>query len=154
MKKFKRVFGFFMVVFILMLSTGCKNKKEMFIEDFKKKMESNGYYVQEVTNQFSNYNYINKVYIAQSKDKTFQIEFYSMNNDESAISFYEHNKSILESNVTSSKTSVNVANYMKFSQTSNGKYSVVSRIGKSVLYVNANDKYKTEIKKVLNELGY
>lgn len=142
------------MVFVIILSTGCTKKVELSAEEFKSRMEKDGYTVQEATSQFSQYDYIKKVYIAQNKDKTYQIEFYAMSNEESAESFYAHNKSVFENVSSASRTTVNLGNYSKYSQTGGGMYSVISRIGKTAIYVNANKDYKDEIKSVLDKLDY
>ena len=142
------------MLFVIVLSTGCTKKTELSAEKFRNKMEEDGYIVQEVTSQFSQYSYINKVYIAQNKDKTYQIEFYAMSSESNAKSFYENNKAIFEKVSISSHTMVDLGNYSKYSQTGEGKYSVISRVGKTAIYVNADVAHKDEIKAVLKKLDY
>lgn len=119
-------------------------------------METNGYTVQDATNQMKEYNYIKQVYIALSNDATYQIEFYELSNNDYASGFYNNNKSIFENSKSSSasETSVSLGNNAKYTLTTNGKYKVISRINNTVIYLNVDEKYKSMVKDILDKLGY
>ncbi|MGM9881746.1 MAG: hypothetical protein ACI31S_02755 [Bacilli bacterium] len=140
----------------IFLLTGCGNKTALTSENFKSKMEGNNFVVQDATSQMASYDYITKVYLAIDSSYNYQIEFYELSDAASASSFYNNNKSIFEESKSSSavETSVSSGNNAKYTLTTNGKYKVVSRINNTVIYVNANDEYKTEVKDLLEELGY
>lgn len=133
-----------------------KEKTSITASSFYTTMSQKGYSVQDANSQFSEYDYIKQVYIAASKDYSYQIEFYELLDDSYAISFYNNNKSIFESSKgnTSAETSVGLKNYSKYTLSSNGKYMVVSRIDNTVIYVKVDDSYKDTVKSILNELGY
>ena len=133
-----------------------KEKTSITASDFYTIMSQKGYNVQDANSQFSDYNYIKQVYLAASKDYSYQIEFYELLDDSYATSFYNNNKSIFESSKgnVSAETSVGLKNYSKYTLSSNGKYMVVSRIDNTVIYVNVEDNYKDTVKSILDELGY
>lgn len=143
----------FVVLFTL---TGCGNKTSITSDDFKNKMESNGYTVQDATNQMASYDYIKKVYIAISNDSTYQIEFYELSDSDYATSFFNNNKSIFEDSKSSvsTETSVNLGNHNKYSLTANDKFKVVSRIDNTVIYLDVDENYKSSVKDILDDLGY
>lgn len=143
----------FVVLFTL---TGCGNKTSITSDDFKNKMESNGYTVQDATNQMASYDYIKKVYIAISNDSTYQIEFYELSDSDYATSFFNNNKSIFEDSKSSvsTETSVNLGNHNKYSLTANDKFKVVSRIDNTVVYLDVDENYKSSVKDILDDLGY
>lgn len=133
-----------------------KEKTSITASSFYTTMSQKEYSVQDATSQFSDYDYVQQVYIAASNDYSYQIEFYELSDDSYATSFYNNNKSIFESSKgnASAETSVSLKNYSKYTLSSSGKYSVVSRIDNTVIYVNVDDKYKDTVKAVLDELGY
>ena len=155
MKKFKKILLTVLCVVTIITLTGCKNKTAITAEDFKSRMESKGYNVQDATNQFSSNPEVKKVYIALNSN--YQIEFYEIDTLDNAVLFYNNNnKNIFEqskSNV-SSYTSKELANYAKYRLNTSGKYKVVSRIDNTVIYLNVNDTYKKDVDSILNSLGY
>lgn len=151
----KLIMGVLCITMMFML-TGCGNKTAITSSDFKDKMENKGYVVQDATNQFSEYNYINQVYIALNSDSACQIEFYELSNIDSAINFFNNNKTLFENSKTSGavEASVDVGNNSKYTLETNGQYKVVSRIDNTVVYLNVSHDYKSEVKDILKELGY
>ncbi len=145
-------------VLILGIATGCGDKKMITAEEFKTKMEDKGYSVQDATAQFAEYDFINKVYIAMSRDSSYQIEFYTLSNNEKAIEFFNNNKSIFENTKAGSgkeiETSSSMGNNAKYTLNVNNKYKVVSRIDNTVVFADEEDSHKSEIKDVIKELGY
>ena len=133
-----------------------KEKTAITASSFYTTMSQKGYSVQDANRQFAEYDYVKQVYIAASKDYSYQIEFYELLDDSYATSFYNNNKSIFESSKgnASAETSVGLKNYSKYTLSSNGKYMVVSRIDNTVIYVNVDDNYKDTVKDILDELGY
>lgn len=156
MKKFKNVISLIVCFIAVLTVTGCKDKKSITADEFKNTMESNDYIVQEATDQFSEYDYVKKVYIALSSDSSYQIEFYQLSDEDYATSFYNNNKSIFEKSKSSKnlETSVSMSNYSKYTLQTNGKYKVISRIGNTAIYLNVDTEYKADVKNILKELGY
>ncbi len=133
-----------------------KEKASITASSFYTTMSQKGYSVQDSTSQYSEYDYVKQVYIAVSKDYSYQIEFYELLDDSYATSFYNNNKSIFESSKgnASAETSVGGKNYSKYTLSSNGQYMVVSKINNTVIYVKVDDDYKNTVKDILEELGY
>ncbi len=156
MKRVKQLLMGLMCFVVLFTLTGCGNKTAITSDDFKSKMESSGYTVQEATNQMSDYDYIKQVYIAISSDSTYQIEFYELSDNDYASSFFNNNKKTFEDSKSSgsTETSVSVGNNEKYTLTTNGKFTFVSRIDNTVIYLNVDDNYKSSVKDVLKNLGY
>ena len=133
-----------------------KEKTSITASDFYTTMSQKEYIVQDSSSQFSEYNYIKQAYIAGSKDHSYQIEFYELENDSYATQFYNNNKSIFESSKVNNsvESSAELKNYSKYTLSSNGKYMVVSRIDNTVIYVNIDSNYKDTVNSLLKELGY
>lgn len=156
MRKVKRLMMGVLCFIVLFTITGCGNKTAITSDDFKSRMESSGYTVQDATSQMSEYDYIDQVYIAISSDSTYQIEFYELSDSDYASSFFNNNKSTFENSKSSSatETSVSAGNNAKYTLTTNGKFKVVSRIDNTVIYLNVDEDYKSSVKDVLDDLGY
>lgn len=157
MKNCVKKFGIVLICFIMLfMITGCGNKTAITASDFKTKMESKGYILQDVISQFSDYNYFNQAYVALSFDSAYQIEFYELSDTDSAISFFNTNKDIFEKSKSSgsSETSVSIGNNEKYTLTTNSKFKVLSRIDNTVIYLDVSEDYKSQVKDILKDLGY
>jgi len=156
MGKIKKVVLSFICFVILFTLTGCGDKVALTPEEFKNKMEFKEFSIQDATSQMSDYDYIEQVYLAISKDSSYQIEFYELSDNDYAMAFFNNNKEIFEDSKSSStsETSVSIGNNNKYTLTTDGSYKVVSRIDNTVIYVNVYKDYKETVKDILDELGY
>ena len=151
------------VIVLILIVTGIivfvrlnKEKKSITTSDFYSIMSQKEYNVVDATNQFAGYDYVKQASIAVNKNNTYQIEFYELEDDDSAIYFYNYNKSIVEESKGSSsaETKVELKNHAKYTLSTNGKYKVVSRINNTVIYLNVDEAFKDTVKNLLKELGY
>lgn len=133
-----------------------KEKTPITASDFYTTMSQKGYSLRDANSQYSSYNYIKQVYLAISKDYSYQIEFYELLDDSYATIFYNTNKSNFESSKGNAvaETNVELKNYSKYTLLVNDKYMVISRIGNTVMYVNVDNDYKDTVNSLLDELGY
>lgn len=135
-----------------------KTKNPITTDNFMSSMESKGFIVTDTkSTQFASYDYITKATLALSSDYSYKIEFYELVDDNYANSFYASNKSLLESsagNVVKTNVERNGKNFSRFVLSANGKYSVVSRIANTVVYVNCDEANKDAVNSILQELGY
>lgn len=142
----------FAVVFVL---TGC-SKTAITANTFKSKMSAKDYKVVDVTSQYSSQIPLKTGYIAVKSDDSYQIEFYELNDASTATSMFNNNKSIFESSKanSSAETTVNGSNFNKYTLTTGNQYKVVCRVDNTLIYLNVADKYKDEVKGILDNLGY
>ena len=161
MKK-KVLFIILGIILILVIGVGMlfillnKEKESMSASDFKTLMQEKGFVISDATSQFSQYAYVEQVYVVAPSDYAYKIEFYELSDEDYAMSFYNTNKSIFESSkgAVSGETSVSMKNYSKYTLSSDSKYKVVSRIDNTVVYLNVNSNYKDTVKDLLKEMGY
>lgn len=156
MKRFSKVLLFIFCICLMISLTACGNKTALTASEFKTKMENKNFIVGDATYQMSQYDYIEKVYLAKNEDLTYQIEFYQISDVDNAYSFYIYNKKIFEESKQSNskETTLNIGNRSKYTVETAGKYKVVSRIDNTVIYINVDEQYKSEVKTILDELGY
>ena len=141
---------------IALFSSLNKEKESMTASEFKTLMEGKGFVVSDATSQFSQYDYVEQVYVAAPSDYSYKIEFYELSDETYATAFYNNNKSIFESTKSgaSTESNINGKNYSKYTLTSNGKYMVVSRVANTVAFVNVSSDLKDNVNTILKELGY
>lgn len=133
------------------------NKEPITAGDFKDIMEDKDFEIIDAKeNQLTEYDYVKKAYVALEEDYDYQIEFYKLDEEEDAISFYNTNKKIFESykGSSSAETSVSMGNNSKYTLKTNDEYKVVSRIENTVIYADVDEKYEDEVKEILKEIGY
>ena len=133
------------------------NKEPISAGDFKDIMEDKDFEIVDAMDQFEEYDeYIKKAYIALEEDYDYQIEFYKLNEEDDAISFYKTNKEKFEDSKGSSlaEKSISMGNNSKYTLKTNDEYKVVSRIEDTVIYVDVDEKYEDEVKEILKEIGY
>ena len=128
-------------------------KTAITMSTFDTKAEEAGFTVIDAANQFGE-GEIESVHIAMADN--YQIEFYIVPTEQQAIAAYNQNKANFElsKGSGSSNSETNIANYSKYTQTSAGMYSVISRIDNTFIYVNADANYKSEINDFLKAIGY
>lgn len=158
MKHSKKILLIFIALFTVFISGCSMTKAPLSAEDFKTKMENKNYTVGDATSQFVNYSYVKNVYIAQSANQEFQIEFYFLENETNSENFYNNNKSIFEKDTMKSYSETTMLNYNKYTQSSTNDekkyYSVISTIDNTAVYARVESKYKDAVDEALEEIGY
>jgi len=145
------------IVILTFIFTACGNKTAIDINTFISTMESQDFYIKDVTDQYAGYEVFTSATLAINPTSEYQIEFYTFVNDDMAKdSFNVTKKNQIEpyEEGSSSNVSVNTDNYSKYAVTANGQYMFISRIDNTMVYVKAPDSYKDEVKKFIDELGY
>lgn len=124
--------------------------------DFYGIMQGKGYVISDAKNQFMSYDYIREAYVASSNEYSYKIEFYVLSDKDYATKFFDNNKAFFEESKgeIEAETNINEGNHSKYEISANGKYSVVSKIENTAVYVNVSEEYKDIVKEVLVELGY
>lgn len=144
-------------VLLLFVCIGCStNKKEITADEFKEKMRDNDYYVVDVTEQFSEYDYIEKCLLAIDITKSYQIEFYKLKDSENALEFYRYNKGIFQASEISGSVykSVDLSSSNKYTLKTFSSYKIISRIKDTVIYVDVDVDYKDSVDFILQKIGY
>lgn len=152
------IMGIIMMLTFVITCTGCgiTEKPSITADTFVSTMEAKGYEIVDAKDQFPDEDSIQKVFIAISPEKNYQIEFYDMVDIDAATILYNKNQQLFESsrgNVSGS-TSAEIGNYSKYTLTTNGKYKAVSRIDNTVIYLNVPESVKETVAEVLKEIGY
>lgn len=128
-------------------------KDELSIKEFTSIMKENDFYVVDVTEQFENSDI--KVKEARvAKKGNYQIEFFTFDELSDAELFYRVNKAKFEEDNYSSRASLQGKNYESYALTKNNKYQFIIKVDKSVVYVNVDKQYKSEVKEIVKKLGY
>ena len=83
-------------------------------------------------------------------------EAYELNSISKTENMFETNKDYFEGRAGSSRitSSYGLGDYDVYSLTSNGDYMYLCRIDNTLLYIDVDDRYKEEVKEIIDELDY
>ena len=147
MKKYLAVLGLAVVCL-----WGC-SKTPVTIDDFKKTMEKAGYAIIDASEQLDR-DVAESVTVAR-KDG-YQIEFFLLTSEENAVTSFESNVSRLEKKQGGSKvtTSTSASNHNTYTLSVNDRFYKVSRIGRTMIYLNVPQEQKAAVSDILESMGY
>lgn len=150
----KKRFAFVVVCVLMILClTGCGSKEVITTDYFKTTAEKYNYTTLDVSDKFSS-GIVAATY-AESSDG-YGITFLTFEDESSAVARFNYQKSIYEKykGSASSESSSNVNNYLTYTLTSGGYYMHICKVDNTMLYVRTSDIYKSNVKKMIKELGY
>ena len=149
MKK-KILLGILCFVMVISL-TGCLSKEAITTSKFIGVSRKHNYILGDVTSQYETYGSIKEATVSQADG--FQIEFYVFESEKDAKGMFSANKTKF-SKTSGTNFSAKVGNYETFKLTNDDNYMYLCRVDNTLIYVNADAKYKDQIKEFINELGY
>lgn len=151
----KRLVKYIFIFVIFLLLSGCgTSKAKLEPEQFKSKMENEGFEIKDASKEM-NYDYIVKIYVA--KKTNYNIEYYNIIDEEYAAIFYQNNVEFINNNIVGDEKAVleeSGNNYSKYTVVYDGRYKLVSRIDNTVIFLNVSDRYKDDIDDLIERLGY
>ncbi len=155
--KKKIILGVILCLTVLLTMTGCFNKKEVTAEEFSDKASEYGLKVEDQSEDYKedDEQRITKAVMGYS-DNDWQVEYYELASEDYSRQLYNLARTDIEEarSSGSSNTTINIGNHQKYSQTGDGKYFVVSRIGKTVVYVETSDSNKKDVNAFLKTIKY
>ena len=153
LKNYKLIIVSILLILIMFSLVGCGDKTAISSETFKSKMQDKEYYIYNATSQFGDD--VEEVYYAILSDK-YRIQFYKFSDIEHTENAFSKSKSDFEVVGENSKptTNTSASNTQKYILDNNGQYMVLSRIDNTLIQIIASSEYKSEIDKILKELGY
>ena len=86
----------------------------------------------------------------------YQIEFFLLTSEENAVTSFESNVSRLEKKQGGSKvtTSTSASNHNTYTLSVNDRFYKVSRIGRTMIYLNVPQEQKAAVSDILESMGY
>ena len=147
MKKYLAVLGL-----ALVCVWGC-SKSPVTIDDFKKTMEKSGYTIMDASGQFDR-SIAESVTVARKDGH--QIEFFLLTSEENAITSFESNVDSLDKKQGNSRvtTSTSASNHGTHTLSVNNRFYKVSRIGRTMIYLNVPQEQKDAVSDILDSMGY
>lgn len=144
------------LVMVLLLVAGCEKKEAKTTDDFSAFAEEKGFSINDCTQQFEEYDYIEKALVAISEDGNYQVEFYQLSDEEGACTFYLENYNILSQHEDDATSHVESSTKTAQNYEITGKegYGCISRIGDTCFYTVVDKDYKKEVKNFKKEFGY
>ncbi len=131
------------------------NGKAINNSKFTNIMEASGLEIYDATDQFGE-NYVKSATVAYNKKTNYQIEFIIFSDEESAKNAFTLNKKTFEKIKTETDTEISTSNekISEYSLTTNDKYMYISRRKNTLIYLNIDGSYKTEVANLVTKIGY
>lgn len=141
-------FSVFLLIITIAVLPYLIKKKPITEEKFIEELEAKGYNLSDITNEFSEYNYITKVYLATNKE--FKIQFYLLEDEEQAKMFYRNTEVSIENSKADSISRTS----SKCTVLSISGFKAISRISNTVICLQVPKFNVKEAKQILKEIGY
>lgn len=141
------------IIAIILCTSGCGNKTPINTNTFASVLGSKEYEIVDLSKQYSSNQNIKNVIIAKNV-KNYQIEFYTLSDEETAMNLYNENYANFQSVNSSSQIKKSGDNYSKYTLTTDNYYLVVSRVANTLIYIEAPILEKDFIDSILKELDY
>lgn len=158
MKKINKILVVLVFCLILFITSACLFTKDAIDSTkFTSIMTKNQFKVTDVTDQYTNYDYISSVQVAISENNEYQIEFYKLDSIENAKKMYESNKLDFEEeerSISAFTSNVDMGNFNTFSLSDATSYRYICRVDDTLIYVKTTKDYQNKVKKMIDELGY
>lgn len=154
MKKTRFLFALLVCALLLV---GCGSKKPITPEEFGKVMKEEGYTVNDVLNKMGPVakDKVKSASLAVDKDRSHQIEFYQLADEQIAKKMFDTNKTIfIKQSPTKAQEETTNGNHSYYIQKSNGKVYVVSRTDDTLIYAIVNTTQEEQLNKIIKKLGY
>ena len=131
-----------------------KARESLTAKEFENIMLSKDFKIIDAKDQFPNTPHLEEALIALNDN--YQIEFYVLTNSEYADTMFINNQYNLEANKgdVSSYSTINFANGAKYTLSTNGKFSVITKIDNTLVYLNVDNEHKEDVKLILDEINY
>lgn len=151
----KKKLLFVLILLSTIFITGCTTKETLEPNQFKTQIEKKGFIVVDQTSAVIHLNAdLNYSYIATTPDERYAIEYYSFNGESGAQAFYAQKHADITATGGQVSTELNQGNYQKYTLNHNGKYTIISRISNTVVFVHADKNYMEEINIIVKDVGY
>ena len=153
----KKILLIILSLTILLTLTACGEKtKAVTQEDFKSKLKTLEYTVDDRTDEVQKDTGIIEYYLAKAPRDIYMIEYFKLDSKDRAKQFYDD----LQAKASSNKAEASVERTEDTKNTNryvleNGElFYTIIRVDDTLLYVSSETGYKHDIEKALIELGY
>ena len=153
----KILLGIILTISLLFLTACSLSKNALSTKDYIKIMKKKeNFTIADITSQCDENTYVKEATLALNNSKEYQIEFYVLDNKDSAKDMFNRNKKIFEESEYVSRFSetVNMINYSYYKITNEKEFKYICRVENTFLYINTSKDNKEEINKIIKELGY
>ncbi len=146
------IIGLLIIIGVCFLVTGC-GFKSINTEEFKNHFSALGYTI----NENEKGPYESKTYsVATKEDVPFKIEYYEFDDEVEAQKVYKNYKESIVNYITSDSKDQQTTGAVitKYVATSEKEYIVISRVKKTLIFINGTVEQKDTIDKLLKDINY
>lgn len=146
----KKTYKILTLILILLLVCGCDKKHSLNKEEMTKALYSNGFIITDITDRMEDDD-ITAVLVANNSK--YSIEYYKFKDNKSALESFENNKEVFQ-NYSKDGKEKSKDNYNTFSQEIENKYNSLTRVDNTLIYASINNEYRSDLNKILKNIGY
>lgn len=146
----KKTYKILALILILLLVCGCDKKQSLNKEEITNELSSNGFIITDITDRMEDDN-ITAVLVANNSK--YSIEYYRFKDNKSASESFKNNKKLFENYSRNGKEKTK-DNYNTYTQEIENKYNLLIRVDNTLIYASINNEYKSDLNKVLKNIGY
>lgn len=146
---------------IVIVFTACSTSKESITaSDFESKASARSLVVKNTISSYEGMDHIlsstSAFKLTEAEDEIlWSMDFLVANSSENAARMYQTNVNTFENESDSGiHSSIKAGNYGTYEKISGGKYMYVAYVDSTMIYVNADEQYKDEIKALIEDIGY
>jgi len=148
------VLAAFIVIAVLMLAACGGPREVLSAEEFTSRMGAEGYTVEDFTHYVADDLFIETFLSVDTG--AFEVEFYVFESEEDAMMLFHHVRGIFEDakGSTRSHTEVNIANFNRFRQTTDGRFEALTRVENTLVIVQSSSENRGDVNAIFDLLGY
>lgn len=146
----KKVFRILIFSFVLILVCGCDDKKALNKVQITDELSKEGFLITDITDRMEDKS-ISSVLIATNED--YNIEYYAFKDEKIAKEAYKNNKIAFE-NYKKNGKETKKETYKKYKQELSDTYNLLIQVDNTLIYASVNIEYKSDLNKVLDNIGY
>ena len=144
------------LVLALVCGACAQSKTAATPKDFIASAESLGLQTQDTTKDYEQFDHVvNSTSAGKTEGNAivWQADFVTATEAEKAQGMFETNKNKFDE-ASGNMSSTSVGNYNTYEKNGDGKFMYLCRVDNTLLYINVDEKYKDEAKKLIGTLGY
>ena len=143
-----------LVISLMVTLTACRTREPVTSDVFKEKAEDLGYTVSNITDQYAQYTYILKC--VGFETDSIHMEFFEIDSSDNAVSFFDANKTQVETYKSSgtTETSVSVNSYQKYTLKTQEKYYIVVQVGTTAIYSYCDKSESEQLDNLIKAIDY
>jgi len=151
----KRIICALLLLALVLSLAACSPREVISAEEFTARMTEAGYTVHDFSDFMDDTDFGIEAFLVADAE-VFEVEFMVFETAESARSMYNQIRQEMDESRgrTASTRETNVANFNRFSMTTDGRFEAVTRVENTVLAVGTDAEFRDDVNAIFDLMGY